>query len=578
MDKVSGPRAAPERRPGDDRGPDLIPVRMLNEFVYCPRLAHLEWVQGEFEDNADTVEGRYVHRRVDREAGKLPSPAVASPADAADPADAAAPKVARSVLLSDPGLGLIARIDLVEASGGAARPVDFKRGRGPDIEEGAWLPERVQVCAQGLLLRAHGFVCDEGELYFTESKRRVVVRLDDDLVGVTQDAIAAMRRSMAAAAVPPPLVDSPKCPRCSLAGVCLPDEVNRLSGRAAEGAEVRRLGPARELRLPFHVVEQGAVVGKNGEVLVVRRKGEPIGEVRAKDVGVVSLYGNVQVTTQALRLLLDEDVPVFHFSYGGWLYAITNPLPHKNVGLRIEQFRAADDAARSLAVARAIVAGKIRNQRVLVRRNHPRTAESPLIELRRLHGSALRASAADTLLGVEGAAARAYFGAFSRMLKKEAGPAFQFSERNRRPPRDPVNALLSFLYAQVVRDAATAALAAGFDPYLGFFHRPRYGRPALALDLAEEFRPIVADSVALTLVNGGEIRERDFVVTPVGTSLTDAGRRTVLDAYERRMDALVTHPVFGYPISYRKVLHVQARLLAKHVLGELRGYVPFTTR
>lgn len=568
-----GPASDPARSVAG--GPDLIPVRMLNEFVYCPRLAHLEWVQGEFQDNADTVEGRFVHRRVDREAGKLPAPTAAPPTA---PDDDAAPRIARSVLLSDPGLGLIARIDLVEATAASARPIDFKRGRGPDIEEGAWLPERVQVCAQGLLLRAHGFACDEGELYYAESKRRVVVRLDDDLVGATHDAIAALRASVASGTVPPPLVDSPKCPRCSLAGICLPDEVNRLSGRSAGDVEVRRLGPARDLRLPFHVLEQGAVVGKDGEVLVVRRKGEPIANVRVNDVGVMSLYGNVQVTTQALRLLIDAGVPVFHFSYGGWLNAVTTALPHKNVELRIAQFRTADDPARSLAIARAIVVGKVRNQRTLVRRNHSGDSGPVLLELRRLGGAAMRAPATDTLLGVEGAAARAYFGAFSQLLKKEAGPAFRFTERNRRPPRDPVNALLSFLYAQLARDAAAGALAAGFDPYLGFFHRPRYGRPALALDLAEEFRPLVADSVALLLVNSGEIQSHDFVVTPVGTNLTEGGRRVVLDAYERRMDGLVTHPVFGYPISYRKVLYVQARLLAKHVLGELKSYLPFVTR
>ncbi len=564
--EATPPPAASE--PGE---PDLIPVRMLNEFVYCPRLAHLEWVQGEFEDNADTVEGRFVHRRVDRAGGALPEPeTTALPAEA--------PKVARSVLLSDPALGLIARIDLVETGGGGVRPIDYKRGKGPDVAEGAWLPERVQVCAQGLLLRANGYACDEGELYFAESKRRVTVGLSDDLVAETHAAIAGLRASLATRALPAPLVDSPKCPRCSLVGICLPDEVNHLAGRATPEGGVRRLGPARNLRLPLHVVEQGAVLGKDGETLAVRRKGELIGRVRSKDVGLVSLYGNVQVSTQALRHLVAEGVPLFHFTYGGWLSAVTEGLPHKNVGLRIAQFRAAADPAASLAIARPIVSGKVRNQRTLLRRNHPERGGAALGELRRLCGAALRAASMETLLGLEGAAARTYFAGFSAMLRREAGPAFRFTERNRRPPRDPVNALLSFLYSQVVRDATAAAMAAGFDPYLGFYHQPRYGRPALALDLAEEFRPLVADSVALSLVNGAEVQEHDFTVAPTGTSLTDAGRRKVLDAYERRLDSLVTHPVFGYPISYRKVLYVQARLLARHVQGELPRYVPFVTR
>jgi CRISPR-associated protein Cas1 len=181
-----------------------------------------------------------------------------------------------------------------------------------------------------------------------------------------------------------------------------------------------------------------------------------------------------------------------------------------------------------------------------------------------------------SLLGFEGMAAKAYFAAFARLLK--GGEEFNIEGRNRRPPRDPVNALLSFLYAILAKELTLAVHAAGFDPMLGFYHRPRYGRPSLALDLEEEFRPLVADSTVLTLVNTGEVTAASFIRRAGGVALTDAGRRAVLTAYERRMDTLVTHPLFGYRISYRRVLEVQARLLGRVLLGEIAEYPSFCTR
>ena len=164
------------------------------------------------------------------------------------------------------------------------------------------------------------------------------------------------------------------------------------------------------------------------------------------------------------------------------------------------------------------------------------------------------------------------------MIRDESLGSFDFNGRNRRPPRDPINCLLSYVYALLTKDLTAVAIAVGFDPYLGVFHRPRFGRPALSLDLAEEFRPLVAESVVINVVNNGEIAERDFLVRAGGVSLTQDGRRSVLSAYERRLDTEVTHPTYGYRITYRRVFEVQARVLAAHLLGEIPGYTPFMTR
>lgn len=549
--------------------PELLPARMLNEFVYCPRLFWLEWVDGEFAHSADTLEGRSVHRRVDKEGGALPD----LEADEADEPDR--PRVARSVMLSSERLGLIAKLDLVESGDGKVRPVDYKKGKLP--EQGPWDPELIQVAAQVLLLREEGYDCDEGILYYAGSKRRAVVDVDMLLEQRVLNFIRDARAVAAGGQAPPPLVESPKCPRCSLAGICLPDEVNLISGRTDD--DPRRLVPARDDARPLHVQEQGAKIGlKQGRLRVYRRTG---GDEEAKiiDVSQVCLYGNVQITTQTVKALADEGIPILQHSYGGWLQAVTWGFPHKNVGLRIEQHRVAADEERSLAIARGIVEAKIRNQRTLLRRNGGPECGDALAQLELQAEAASRAASAESLLGVEGLAARIYFSMFPKMLKPEMGiEGFTFEGRNRRPPKDPVNAMLSFAYSLLVRDLYVKAWSVGFEPLLGFFHKPRYGRPALPLDLAEEFRPLIGDSVVINVVNNGEIGPSDFIRRGTGVALTEDGRRRFIMAYERRVDTMVRHPVLNYSVSYRRIFEVQARLLARHVVGELDRYEGFRTR
>lgn len=298
----------------------LLPARMVNEYSYCPRLAYLEWVQGEWGESADTVDGRFKHRRVDKPGGDLPAPEALEEE-----------KIhARSITLSSNRLGLIAKMDLVEAEHGQVVPVDYKRGRRPHVAQGAYEPERVQLCVQGL----------------------------------------------------------------------------------------------------------------------------------------------------------------------------------------------------------------------------------------------------------EGAAAAAYFGAFGGMIKRDDSInfAFDFTTRNRRPPTDPVNAMLSFAYSMLARAWSVTLSAVGFDPYRGYYHQPRYGRPALALDMMEPFRPLIADSTVLMAINNGEVRPSDFISTAGSVNLNSDGRKRFIATFERRLSQEVTHPLFGYRISYRRLLELQARLLARSLLGDIPEYPNFMTR
>jgi CRISPR-associated protein Cas1 len=335
--------------------------------------------------------------------------------------------------------------------------------------------------------------------------------------------------------------------------------------------------PARDDALPLYVQTQGAVLGKSGERLTIKDRGKTLTTIKLKDVSQVCLFGNVQATPTAVGELVARGVPVCHFSYGGWFRAVTHGMTHKNVELRIAQFARAADGAASLELARRFVVGKIRNCRTLLRRHAGERLRFELNQLAEHVHKAEAAATAESLLGIEGMAAKIYFAGFGGMLKRQ-GEGFDLDGRNRRPPKDPVNAMLSFVYALLVKELAVEAQAVGFDPMLGFYHRPRYGRPSLALDLAEEFRPLIGDSVVLTLVNNGEVSPSSFVRRAGAVALTDAGRRAVLAAFERRLESEVTHPLFGYRVSYRRILEVQTRLLARTLLGELAEYPNFCTR
>ena len=550
-----------------DEVPELLPARMLNEYTYCPRLFHLEWVQQRFEHNADTQDGVRQHRAVDRPGGKAPLP------DDDDPL-----KRARSVQLSSHRLGLVAKLDIIEGTGadGAVRPVDVKRGTPPKVHEGAYEPERVQLCAQGLLLREAGYDCDEGVLYFAGAKRRVTIEFTPELIARTLDLLEAARLVSETDEPPPPLLDSPKCPRCSLVGICLPDEINTLADRQERP---RRLLPRDKAARPLYVSQQGARISSRGGRIEVKQKDEVLASVRAIDVSQVCIYGNVQVSTQAFRALFAKEVPICFFSFGGWFSGLAQGLPAKHVELRRRQV--VEAGRGGLDPARRFIVGKITNQRTILRRNARENVSKTTDQLRRLQLDADSCGSVASLLGLEGTAARLYFSRFTAMLRPEVslpGAPFNFEGRNRRPALDPVNALLSFVYGLLTKDLTTTAHAVGFDPYLGLMHRPKFGRPALALDLAEEFRALVGDSVVLTLINNGEVTGSDFVVRAGGVQLTQAGRRAAIAAYERRLDVEITHPMFGYRVTYRRLLEVQARILAAYLLGEIDAYVPIVTR
>jgi len=523
--------------------PVLVPARMVAEYCYCPRLAYLEWVQGEWADNRETEEGRLVHEKV------------------AVPEGPGAEKPTRAVQLASEKLGILAVVDLLER-GAKVTPVEYKRGKKPPNPEQSREPERVQLAAQALLLREAGYAVTEGVIYYAGSRDRVRVRITEQLVQKTLSYAQALREAVQQPNPPPPLVDSPKCPRCSLVGICLPEETNFLR----QGGQVRPLAVAEPQRFPLYVQKPGATVRLEGERLVVEAEGTTLAAAGLETLSQVVLLGNAHLSTPATHACLSRGIPIVYLSGAGWFYGYARGLSHRNATLRALQY-ACEPAMRQRVVNR-LIADKIANSRVLLRRNGQAPAQA-LAELAQLVRQARAAQNLQELTGIEAKAAQLYFRHFASMLKTEDAPAFDFQKRTRRPPADPVNALLSFLYTLLLKDLTVTAEVVGFDPFFGFLHAPRHGKPALALDLMEPFRPLVAESVAVTVINNREVKPGDFWEREGAWLLRPEARRAVVEAYQRRLAAQITHPVFGYRVSYRRLFEMQVRLLGRFLAQEI---------
>ncbi|MCS7059434.1 MAG: CRISPR-associated endonuclease Cas1 [Meiothermus sp.] len=321
-----------------------------------------------------------------------------------------------------------------------------------------------------------------------------------------------------------------------------------------------------------YVIEPEAYLSKDGGTLkVARRAGrEVLLQKPLISVEEIVVLGNAVVTPALLKHCALEGIGLHYISSTGTYYAGLTRTPAKNALARVAQFRAYLHPAHKLSLAKRFVLGKLKNSLVFLRRNGAEGWEA----LREAIDDAEKAPDEDTLRGVEGMAADVYFRAFSSLLPE----GFQFAERNRRPPRDPGNSLLSLTYTLLVKECESALQIAGLDPYVGYLHEIRYGRASLALDLMEEFRSILADSVALSLCNNRRLNLNDFDDSEGYPKLQKEAWPKFLRAWEERLTERVRHPLLGKSLSYRQILLAQARILVKHLLGELPQYEPFTVR
>jgi CRISPR-associated protein Cas1 len=381
----------------------------------------------------------------------------------------------------------------------------------------------------------------------------------------------------------------------------------------------------------FYLTEQQAWVKREGECLVVHipernEQGAVQGKRERKmtvplfKIEEVMIFGDITLTTPALTSLLDARISITYLSRHGRYLGQLNPALTKNSLLRLAQHTVHIDALRRHVLAQRFVVGKLRNMKTLLmryQRSHPEVCVTMQIEsLQRCifaaeqtvcqergfaeteidignppsdekqnemgradiekDGEEDRMHGLGSLLGCEGAGSAAYFGVFGQLLRCDWEHGF--CKRTRRPPTDPVNALLSYGYVLLTSQVASVLASVGFDPYIGYLHASRYGKPALALDVMEEFRPVIVDSVVLTLLNNHQLEQKDFRQELGSTLMTDAAKRLFLQKFEERMQETIKHPVFGYSVSYRRCIELQARLLGKYLTGEVERYRPFVVR
>lgn len=332
----------------------------------------------------------------------------------------------------------------------------------------------------------------------------------------------------------------------------------------------------------LYVVTRGASVRRDHLTVRVVIDNQTKLAVPIHHLESVAVFGNVYVTPGAMQLCAEQGVAVAFLTESGRLQSRVDAPGSGNVLLRRTQFRWADLAEHRAAIARALVAGKVQNGRNLMLRSaRETTVDADQVQLQRAAArlaetlTALAGAAdADAVRGHEGDAARVYFEVFSAMVRHER-ETFRLENRNRRPPLDPINALLSFVYSLLLQDCVAALVAAGLDPSVGFLHVDRPGRPGLALDLMEEFRPLVADRLVLALVNRQQVKPDGFTTRDGGAvQMDEATRRTVLAAYQQRKREQVTHPLVEQKVTVGRLPFLQAKIMARHIRGDLPQYVP----
>jgi len=330
-----------------------------------------------------------------------------------------------------------------------------------------------------------------------------------------------------------------------------------------------------------YITTEDAYIGKTDERLTVRAKGEKLLDVPLLKVDGLVVLGRSTLSPAAVSELLDRNIPLSFLTVTGKFRGRLEPELTKNIVVRRSQWAAAGETAQSIHAVRAFIRGKLKNYRAALQRSQrdypERDLSSAVTALKQTIARLDRESSIDVLRGFEGAGSATYFGCFGQLLRN---PQFSFDKRSRRPPTDPVNALLSFGYSLLRHDVQGAANIVGFDPYLGYLHVERYGRPSLALDLMEEFRPLVVDAMVLSVLNRQQFEPEDFESEPLSGAvrLTDEGRKRFLRSYEQKKQSKFKHPMMKRQCSYREAFEIQARLLAKYLMGQTEVYPPLVLK
>ena len=522
-----------------------------------------------FEDNAHTIEGRSRHRIVDMR-GKE-----AKPSKKQDSIHR------RSVSFSSRKLGITGKLDLLEEKADEnPYPVEYKKGKKPKDRD-PWPNDQIQLCAQAMLMGENGIPTPEkGYLYYIASKARVEVPITEELVNQTKRVIAECRE-ISEKKEPPPLANNRnKCFGCSLNAICLPEEEGVLKREKTNAKKILPSGLEGDI---LYVDTIGAYLGISGQsIKITAPGGNLLGQTPLENLREIVLCGPVQSTSQMLHKCLLNNIPVHYMTLHGRYLGLCTPMLHFHGLLREAQWKAHFDSAMCLRLAKAVVEAKVGNMKTIMmrylREDRNDIDRENFKRIKSLNKHAQDTVEMDSLRGYEGMVGKIYFSNFKRYIKPDKRAFFYFNKRNRRPPEDPVNALLSFGYSLLAKDCTGAGIRVGLDPYCGFYHTMKYGRPSLALDIMEAFRQPIVDSMVLSSINNGVFNEKDFYQYQTTCYLNEKGRKKFLARYEMRKKDLVTHPTFHYRMSYERTIELQLRLLGKYLLNDVDSYEVFSIR
>lgn len=516
-----------------------IPIGMVAHWKFCPRRAWLEAMDEKAPQSGQIAQGTTAHRRVDK-------------------TSTTESDTVRGIDIRHRELGFHGRVDRVEkVSDSVIKLIEHKATpirREPSVSDA----NRVQVTLQKLGLEDQGFTVAETAVYFSTHHKTVPLELTEEDVEEAQLALEHTRAVVQGETAPPPLVDDPKCMRCSHASICLPDE--------RQEAEVRRriMPPDRGSDVVHLTVPGSRASVKSGRMLVVNQD-ERLASIPLERVAAAVVHGNVDLSGALIRELMWRGLPIVWCTGAGRVVGWTNGVRPPNGGARFHQYSAS--AEGRLELAQEFVATKISNQATILRRFGG--SAKNLEYLRSASRAAEATDSVSSLFGVEGRAASEYFTEYPTLLRNSVDRSIvdKFPGRVGRGATDPLNVSLNYGYGLLLSEVIRSILATGLDPHAGFLHTHGRNKPALALDLMEEFRAPLVDAAILGGFNNGELSASSFTHVLGAARLTQVGRKKLISAYERRLGTEFMHPVFKYRMTWRRAIEVQARM----VLGVMDG-------
>jgi CRISP-associated protein Cas1 len=527
-----------------------LPISLVAHTVFCERRA---WIEAAGE--------QVVHSQI--EAGIAAHVTVDAPG--------ARQLRSRSIDVSHEALGIVGRCDVVRTDrGNAVGIVEYKATPARRIAE-VTDANVIQLALQRMCLESAGVEVISQEIYFTNQRRAIEVQLSATDFTNAEQWVRKTREIVERQQAPPPLVDDPRCGSCSHVSVCLPDEHNRTENP-------RRISVSNPHGEILHITTPGSRASLRAGRVVVTKQREEIASVPIERVVGVVAHGNTDLSSALIREILWRGFSIVWCAGSGRVIGSARSASTPNGLARVRQHVVSDTG--HLDLAREFIRSKVSNQATQLRRNARTDVTDVVGTMRAIARRCIEAPDIPNLYGLEGQAAALYFEHFPALLSEDADPEFlaMWPGRIGRNASDPLNVLLNYAYGLLLADIVRAVHACGLDPHAGFLHTAARNKPALALDLMEEFRAPVADSAVVGMINNGEIVASDMPAT-VGTRLLgDRARRAVTSAYQRRTHQAFKHPVFGYGVSWRRAMEVQARMILGVLDGTRVTYTGIRTR